>query len=76
MGAYPTACYQHYDYDPMYLNHYRGYAQDDGRYREYLERFIYGVDDHKGLLDLVGMKRIEAIKADPRTGYAANLDRR
>lgn len=75
-GAYPTACYQHYDYDPMYLNDYRTYAQDNALYDEYLEKFIHGVSDHRGLLDLVGARRIEEIKADPRTGYATNLDRR
>ena len=76
LGAYPTACYQYYDYDPAYLNDYRTYAQDDALYNEYLEKFVHGVDDHLGLLVVVGAKRIEEIKADPRTGYATNLDRR
>jgi len=41
-----------------------------------LMKFVYGVKDHQGLLDLIGEERMEMIKADPRTGYAANLDRR
>jgi len=75
-GAFPTASYRYYDYDPVYLNKYREYAEDDLRYKKYLEKFIYGVKDHQGLLDLVGEERMEMIKADSRTGYAANLDRR
>ncbi len=75
-GAFPTASYRYYDYDPVYLNEYKEYAADDLSYKKYLEKFIYGVKDHQCLLDLVGGERMEMIKADPRTGYAANLDRR
>ncbi|MBW2562877.1 MAG: hypothetical protein JRE29_02380 [Deltaproteobacteria bacterium] len=75
-GAFPTASYRYYDYDPVYLNGYREYAADDLRHKKYLEKFVYGVKDHQGLLDLIGEERMEMIKADPRTGYAANLDRR
>jgi len=75
-GAFPTACYRYYDYDPVYLNQYRQAAMDDERYRTYLEMFVYGVPDHQTLIERVGPRRIEAIKADPRTGYAVDLDRR
>ena len=75
-GAYPTACYHHYDYDPLYLNHYRRCASDDDAHRRYLEEFIHGVSDHAGLLEKVGRERLQMIQADPRTGYAVNLDRR
>jgi len=75
-GAYPTACYRYYDYDPAYLNAYRKNAEDDALYNAYLEEFVYGVPDHQGLLDKIGNRRLDAIKADPRTGYAVGLDRR
>jgi len=75
-GAYPTACFRHYDYDPVYLNNYREAAQDDTRFQTYLNDFILGVEHQDELLDLVGQERMEKIKADPRTGYAVGLDRR
>jgi glutaconate CoA-transferase, subunit A len=75
-GAYPTACYRYYDYDPAYLNAYRRSAEDDWRYSVYLEDFIHGVADHQELLDKIGSGQLDAIKADPRTGYAVGLDRR
>ena len=75
-GAYPTACYRYYDYDPTYLNAYRKNAEDDSLYNAYLEEFVYGVPDHQGLLNKIGNGRLDAIKADPRTGYAVGLDRR
>jgi len=75
-GAFPTACYRYYDYDPVHLNHYRQAAADDESYRGYLEAFVTGVADHRALIDKIGRRRLAAITADPETGYAINLDRR
>lgn len=75
-GAYPTACYRHYDYDPVYLNDYRAAALDDDRYKSYLKDYILEMNDHQALMDHVGIQRQENVRADERTGYAANLDRR
>ncbi len=75
-GAYPTACYRHYDYDPVYLNDYRKTARDDEQYKGYLNEFVYGVNNHQDLLDRIGTKRLASIQADPQKGYAVNLDRK
>jgi glutaconate CoA-transferase subunit A len=76
MGAYPTACYGCYDYDPAYLNAYRDRAQDDAQYGDYLQRFIFDTADHDHFLALQDVGQLERIKADPRTGYAVGLDRK
>ncbi len=76
MGAYPTACFRYYDYDPVYLNRYRKQASNDQDHRGYLERNVFGAKDHQGLIALAGQKQIDAIRADSRTGYAVGLDRR
>lgn len=75
-GAYPTACYKYYDYDPVYLNAYTGYAKDDAKYQAYLDDMVYGKETHRQLLDYVGRERLEKIRADKNRGYAKNLDRR
>ncbi len=75
-GAYPTACYRHYDYDPVFLKAYRTWAQDDDRYAEYLQKQIHGTADHAAFIALQGPDRLALIKADQRTGYAEGLDRR
>jgi len=75
-GAYPTACFRHYDYDPVYLNDYRQAAQDETLFQNYLNEFVLGVDSQDELLNNVGKDRMDKIKADPRTGYAIGLDRR
>ncbi len=75
-GAYPTACYHWYDYDPVYLNDYARMAKDDRTYSEYLERFIYSVENHQAFIQKIGEDRLATIKANERTGYALNLSRR
>ncbi|WP_022664285.1 CoA transferase subunit A [Desulfospira joergensenii] len=74
-GAYPTACYRCYDYDPVYLNAYKKSAGDDRLFGEYLDKFVFGVKDHAQFLELMGGERLDAVRADPETGYAVNLKR-
>jgi hypothetical protein len=50
-------------------------AVDEGRYAAYLERWVYGKNDQAERLAEVGGKRLAAIQADPRTGYATGLQR-
>lgn len=75
LGAYPTACYGYYDYDPKYLKDYAAYACEDDSFQGYLEKFIFGTDNHKSFLALSEPEQLNKIEADPRTGYASNLDR-
>jgi glutaconate CoA-transferase subunit A len=75
-GAYPTACYRYYDYDPVYLKAYAKKAQDDTRYFSYIEENILKHQTHSDLLDSIGRKRLEMIAADKNRGYAKHMDRR
>jgi len=76
MGAYPTACYRYYDYDPVYLNRYARQARDDNRHGRYLQQFIFDVPDHASFLKRQDADQLDRIKADRRTGYAVGLDRK
>ena len=68
-GAYPTACYGYYDYDPAFLWAYAKYAKDDLLYGEYLQKMIHGVKDHEEFIALNGgRRRLARIKADPGNG--------
>jgi len=75
LGAYPTACYGYYDYDPKYLKEYAAFAREEDAFRGYMEKYIFGTDSHEHFLALIDSEQLERIKADPRTGYAPNLDR-
>ena len=74
-GAYPTACYKHYDYDPTYLQNYRDAAADEQKYSSYLAGKIIDLADHKEFLAQTGTKHLNNLIADPETGYACGLDR-
>jgi glutaconate CoA-transferase subunit A len=74
-GAYPTACYRWYDYDPTFLSDYRTAAMDDRSFSAYLEKWVYSRKDHEERLAQVGSERLAVIQADPRTGYAKGLQR-
>ena len=74
-GAYPTACFRHYDYDPTFLSDYRTAAMDDARFGAYLEQWVYRKKDHAERMAQVGRERLAVLKADPRTGYATGLKR-
>ncbi|MBF0201863.1 MAG: CoA transferase subunit A [Desulfamplus sp.] len=75
-GAYPTACYRHYDYDPKYLKNYALKARNDEEYVTYMETFIHGCRDHADLIAMIGSEQMAIISADSVTGYAKDLDRR
>ena len=75
-GAYPTACYRCYDYDPVFLKRYAELAADDRAYTAYIDRHIRGTADHTAFLESTAPGGLEAIRADPASGYARNLDRR
>jgi glutaconate CoA-transferase subunit A len=74
-GAYPTACYRFYDYDPVFLSDYRTAAMDEDRFAAYLAQWVHSKKDHSERLAEVGAVRLAAIQADPRTGYARGLRR-
>ena len=74
-GAYPTACYHHYDYDPNYLNNYRRAAEDEESYQTYLTEKIMRPANHQEFLALSDEKHLKRLVADPETGYATGLKR-
>ena len=75
LGAYPTACYKYYDYDPKYLKDYAAFARKEDAFQNYIEKYIFGTESHERFLALIDPEQLKRITADPRTGYAPNLDR-
>ncbi len=68
-GSHPTACYLRYDYDDSHLNEYRELASYDKKFVDYLETYVYGVSNFNEYLELIGRKRLDAIRASPNLGY-------
>ena len=69
-GAHPTACYLDYDYDMEHLTQYRTVAENDNRFNDYLQKFIYSTDCFDEYLKLIGSKSLERIRASPELGFA------
>jgi glutaconate CoA-transferase, subunit A len=75
-GAYPTACFNYYDYDPVYMKAYARAAHDDAAFADFLAEMVFAHNTHADLLDHVGRHRLESILADRNCGYAKDLDRK
>ena len=76
-GAYPTACYRYYDYDPEFLEWYKGKAADSKGFSGYVEEYIRETRDHDGFMaKALGGKSSAALLADPEKGYSVNIRRK
>ena len=74
-GAWPTAAYGCYDYDPVFLNYYKKVASDESLHRAYLKEFVYEIETQRQRLEKVAPEQLSAITAKGGTGYAKGLDR-
>ncbi|NPV89479.1 MAG: CoA transferase subunit A [Firmicutes bacterium] len=76
-GAYPAAVYGYYDYDPWFLTEfYPKVAKDDEKWQQYIEDYVLGVKDRQGFLELIGLEKVERLRADEGYGYNRSLKRR
>ncbi len=75
-GAHPTNCFNFYDYDAKHLYMYRAMAEDDNKFKKYLDEWVYGVSSHEEYLEKVGIERLLEIKANPAYGLRPGLERR
>lgn len=69
-SAHPSSVYGVYDFDKEHINVFAQASKTPQGVQEYLQKYVFGVQDHWGYLDLVGgMKALEALRADPIKGY-------
>jgi len=69
-AAHPTSVYQAYDYDADLIRRYVAASQSLEGFEEYLEEYVYGVQDHWAYLERVGgMRHLTGLAADPVLGY-------
>jgi glutaconate CoA-transferase, subunit A len=76
-GAHPYAVYNYYDYDPRQLLLYHENAPDEAAFAQYLQTFVYGVQNHSQYLEAVGgVARLNSLRAVSGFGYRPDLPRR
>jgi glutaconate CoA-transferase, subunit A len=69
-SAHPTSVYGVYDFDEEHIALYAGASKTPHGFQEYLDKYVYGVKDHWGYIEMVGgMKRMTDLEADPVLGY-------
>ncbi len=69
-AAHPTSAYRVYDYDAAEIERYVEATKTPEALRAYLDRYVYGPQDHWDYLDRVGgMRRLNGLLADPILGY-------
>ncbi len=77
MGAYPTACFNYYDYDPVFLEFYKDKGSDHNKFFNYLDDYIFATENHEEFLNkILNNERIDNIKADSETGYSIGMKRK
>ena len=74
-GAYPTACFNEYDYDAVFLEQYQQAAGKDDTLDPFFQAYIHSPADHAEFVAMAAQNRLESIRANPVTGYADRMKR-
>ncbi len=73
-GAHPTSSPGHYDYDYEALQAYQKAARDPESFREYLQKYVYGVRSFPEYLDrALTPSHMQSLRYDPRLGYSCSV---
>jgi glutaconate CoA-transferase, subunit A len=69
-AAHPSSVYGVYDFDKEHIKLYAEASRTPQGIQQYLDTYVYGVQDHWGYLEkLGGMKYLDNLLADPILGY-------
>jgi glutaconate CoA-transferase subunit A len=69
-SAHPTSVYSVYDFDADHIKQYADTSKTTEGFQEYLDKYVYGVKDHWGYLELIGgLEYLKSLAADPVLGY-------
>lgn len=68
-GAHPSQMNHYYDYDRAYFRYYDKVSRSDDSYSDYLNEWVYGLEDHEAYLNKLGIKRLVDLKCTKGRGY-------
>jgi glutaconate CoA-transferase subunit A len=69
-GAHPSSVYHAYDFDADHIKQYADASRTPEGTQKYLDKYVYGTNDHWEYLGLVGgMAHLAQLAADPILGY-------
>jgi glutaconate CoA-transferase subunit A len=69
-SAHPSSVYHAYDHDADHIRQYADASRTPDGIRNYLDKYVYGAQDHWEYLELIGgTKQLACLAADPVLGY-------
>ena len=74
-GAFPTQCYNYYDYDNAYLKMYGAASKTEEDFKAFLNEYVYGCKDHAEFLEKIGINRLLKLKVSDGYGYATDVSK-
>ena len=74
-GAFPTQCYNYYDYDNAYLKMYGAASKTEEDFKAFLNEYVYGCKDHSEFLEKIGINRLLKLKVSDGYGYATDVSK-
>lgn len=75
-GAYPSQCFDCYDYDGMFYVEYDRISRTKEDFDKFIEKDVMSCPDHEAYLDKVGARRLLHLRIDEGHGYTRGLKRR
>jgi glutaconate CoA-transferase subunit A len=69
-GGHPSQVYNYYDYDKDFFKMYDKMSKDDISFKEFVNEYVYGVENHEEYLAKIGINQLEKIKVVEGLGYA------
>lgn len=74
-GAHPSQCYDYYDYDIPYFKEYDVASKTDKGFKNFVNKYVYGVSSHEEYLEAIGVNRLSRLKVTPGYGFSVDLSR-
>lgn len=75
-GAHPSQCTNYYDYDGAFFVMYDNASRTDEAFKEYLDEWVYGLEDNDAYINKLGAARLSNLHVKPGFGYVPGLKRR
>lgn len=75
-GAYPSQCFDCYDYDGMFFVEYDKISRTKEAFDKFIEKDVMSCPNHEAYLDKVGASRLLHLRVDKGHGYTRGLRRR
>ncbi len=69
-GGHPSQVYNYYDYDKEFYKFYDKMSKDDNLFKEFVDEYVYGVENHEEYVNKIGVNRLEKLKVVEGLGYA------